>query len=522
MNEQMQTRIRAIFHRWQQGICPGGQVLVRRGGQTVFEECFGYADVENQVPVTPETVFHAASVSKQFTVMLVLLLCQEGLVELEEDIRRYVSRYVGTDSPITVHDLMSNCSGLRDLFELQDLMGISNDDLTSQDFVLKLNARQKGVNFPARSRFSYCNTNFSLLAAIAEAVTGKPFPQLLQERILKPLGMEHSQVCDRYWLRIPGRACSYTDDGTAFHYNPLLYGIYGGTCLNTTARDLARWMENYRSCLVCSPETVRLMSTPTQLKDNAPTTYGCGLWGGVKEGLRYFMHVGEDAGFRSITLRLPEEDVDVVILSNTDNTYTEDSAWRIVRILLELPEKEAPALPTGEPLKSLSEAVGFYYASLPSSGIFVITEQAGQLFLRQKYGLAPLTPVENRLYRLGRQEVYFLLGEDAPRCISPEGTVALTKAQDAPLSPALARRCEGRYLSPELDAVYTVTFEEGRLYLDQLRRGKTPLHPVEGCRFVTEYARSCFVEFLLPEDGPASGLTLSGVRVSALPFTRLS
>lgn len=521
MDQKKQQQIKDIFKLWQQGTCPGGQVLVRQGGQIVFEECFGYADLENQVPITPDTVFHAASVSKQFTVMLVLLLCKEGLIDLEADARQYVPEYMTADSPITVHQLMSNCSGLRDLFELQDLMGISNDDICTQDFVLRLSARQKGVNFPAGSRFSYCNTNFVLLSAIAEKVTGKPFPQLLRERILMPLGMEHSQVCDRYWLRIPGKACSYTDDGTIYHFNPLLYGFYGGTSLNTTARDLGRWMENYRKCKVCTPEIIQLMSTPAKLKDNAPTTYGCGLWGGVKDGLHYFMHVGEDAGFRSIVLRLPEEDVDVVILSNTDNTYTEDSAWRIVRILLDLPAPEVHALPTGAPLSDIRTAAGFYYANLPSSGIFRVEAREDGLYLKQKYGFAPLTQVENHLFRLGRQNIYLLLDPAQPRYFSPEGSVSLQKAQDAPISPEIAALYTGRYLAPELDTVYTVSYEAGMLFLSQLRRGKTPLHLVENNRFVTEYARSCFVEFLPGENKGARALTLSGTRVQQLPFEKI-
>lgn len=521
MNEQKLARIRQIFHHWSQGMCPGGQVLARQGGQVVFEECFGYADVENRVKITPETVFHAASVSKQFTVMLVELLAREGLVEPEADIRDYVPEYVTTEGVIAVKDLMSNCSGLRDFFEVQDLMGISNDDIVTQDFVLRLNARQKGVSFPARSKYAYCNTNFSLLAAIAEKVTGKDFASLLRERILAPLGMEHSRVHDRYWLHLPGRACSYADNGTEFHYDPLVYGVYGGTCLNTTARDLARWMDNYRQCLICPREVIDEMSTPAVLLDNAPTTYGRGLWAGKLEGRPYFMHVGEDAGFRTVVFRMPEDDVDVIILSNTDNTPTLPAAQNVARILLELPEgQEVQPVPTAAQL-SPAEAAGFYFARLPSSGCFSIVEREGQLYWKQRYGLAPLTQVEGNLYRVGRLDAWFLLGAGGPRYITAEDNTPLVKAADASIPATEGQDCCGRYLSPELDTVYTVSFREGRLYLEQLRRGESPLHPVDDGSFVTEYSRSCFVRFVRDGGGRVTGLTMTGTRVNALPFEKL-
>ena len=116
MNEQMRSRIDSIFHLWTQGICPGGQVLIRKGGETVYERCFGYADIENRVPITSDTVFHVASVSKQFTVMGVMLLNRDGLVDLDSDIRTYIPEYVGFPDTVTVRDLMNNDSGIWDLF----------------------------------------------------------------------------------------------------------------------------------------------------------------------------------------------------------------------------------------------------------------------------------------------------------------------------------------------------------------------------------------------------------------------
>ena len=520
MNEQMRSRIDGIFHLWTQGICPGGQVLIRKGGETVYERCFGYADIENRVPITSDTVFHVASVSKQFTVMGVMLLSRDGLVDLDSDIRTYIPEYVGFPDTVTVRDLMNNDSGIWDLFELQDLQGISNDDITTQRYALKMIPRQNALDFPPRSRYLYCNSNFVLLAAIAEKVSGKSLREFLDERIFRPLGMTKTVVRDRYWECIDGRAKSFLDNGTQFFYNPLVYGLYGATSLHTTARDLAKWMENYRNPTICPEDVIREMTTVTKLTGGAPTTYACGLWVGQLEGHRCFQHVGEDAGFRTIVYRLPDDDIDIIILSNTQNTFTEPSAQAIARIMLGLPEAKKPEMPVREAF-DLAEAPGFYYAELPQSAIIRIEERDGTLYRMEKYGPAPLTRVRGNLFRMGHLETYLLLGAENPMLFTPEETICLRKAADEPLPEEQLQRYAGRYYCEKLETFYTVRACGGALYMEQMRRGQTLLHAAGEDRFVTEYPRSCFVQFVKDDAGEVSGLIFSGVRIARMPFKKM-
>ena len=120
MTEEMKKRIDQVYERWTRGVCPGAQVLIRVKGEIVYDRCFGYADIENQRPITDETVFHVASVSKQFTVMGAMLLREEGKLDIDADVRCYIPEYIGFEEPITVRDLMNNDTGIRDLFEIAD------------------------------------------------------------------------------------------------------------------------------------------------------------------------------------------------------------------------------------------------------------------------------------------------------------------------------------------------------------------------------------------------------------------
>ena len=166
----MQKQIDSLFSLWQQGVCPGGQVLVRQKGQLIYDRTFGYADVEKRIPMTHDHVFHVASISKQFTAMAILLLWEEGELSLEADIREYIPDLVAFSEPMPLWTLLHQVSGLRDMLELLDDSGVRNVDTITQEDIRSILAHQKGLNFPPISRHAYCNSNYTLLAEIVERV----------------------------------------------------------------------------------------------------------------------------------------------------------------------------------------------------------------------------------------------------------------------------------------------------------------------------------------------------------------
>ena len=320
---------------------------------------------------------------------------------------------------------------------------------------------------------------------------------------------------------IPNRAVSYWDSGSEYFHYVLNYGYYGSTSLHTNARDLMRWMENYRRPTVCRAETMAEMLRVPVLKTGAPTNYAGGLRVDAMDGHRYLKHAGEDAGFRSFILRMTEDDIDIVIVSNTDNVYTETAAFSIARILLGLPVGVKPAPQPSLTACDEKNAPGCYYSMLPEGFVFTVYEKNGTMWMTDECGDAPLTHVEGDLYRQGRLRHWLRLGDNAPLLSTPETDYHLHKAFAGPLTAEQLAGKTGRYESREIDTGYEVRERDGRLWLWHFRRGLTPLYPVEGDLFVTTYQRPCFIRFLRDEAGAVRGLSLSGNRVQELELNKV-
>ncbi|MBR4992042.1 MAG: serine hydrolase [Clostridia bacterium] len=513
-------KIDALFDLWQQGLCPGGQVLVRHHGEVVYDRCFGYADVEKGIPMTHDHVFHVASISKQFTAMAILLLQEDGKLSLEDDIRKYIPDLVAFPQPMPMWTLMNQVSGLRDMLELMDDSGVRNVDTITQDDLRRLLASQTGLNYQPMERHTYCNSNYMLLAEIVERVSGMGFNAFLKQRIFDPLGMTSTVVRENYWQMIPNRGVSYWDNGTEYFHCVLNYGNYGTTSLHSNARDLMRWMDNYRKPTICKPETLQAMLRVPVLASGAPTNYAGGLRVDRLDGRRYLRHAGEDAGFRAFVFRLLDDDVDVVIVGNTANIYTEETAYNVARAVLGLPvEQKAPALPSMAAFDE-KDAPGFYYSRLPDAFTFTVFEKDGNFYMTDDCGPAPLTHVEGDLYRQGHLRHFLRLGEHDPVLSTPEIDYRLQKAYEGPLTAEQLAGKAGRYESREVGTAYEVRQQGDKLLLWHFRRGLTPLYPVEDDLFVTTYTRPCFIRFVRDEKGAVCGLTLSGNRVQELPFAK--
>ena len=519
MTDQIKSRIDALFRAWDNGVCPGGQVAVRLRGETVYERCFGYADIENMVPVTPASVFHVASVSKQFTVMAAMLLREDGALDLDADVRAYIPDLIRFDEPVTVRNLMNNDSGIRDMWELLIMSGVRIDDTITQRDALAMVSAQTALNFPPESQFLYSNSNFLLLAEIIERLSGQSLGTFLKARIFAPLGMADTVVREQYWQRIDRRARSFEDNGTEFFHSVLNFGCCGPTSLHTSARDLLKWMENYRHPTICTPGTVAEMRKVPTLSGGTQADYAAGLRCGLFEGRRCFRHGGVDASFRAFVLGFPDDGLDIVILANTQNVETEPAAFAIARIVLGLPAAEVPA-PAARAAFDEREAPGYYYADLPAAAAAEILSENGALMLRTPFGGAPLTRERGNLYRVGRLDTRLLLGGERPALILRSGVTPLCKADAAPL-PAERLRCwEGRYESAELHTAYRVAARGGALWLSHFRLGDARMYPLGGDRFVAAYDEPLFVEFLRGSGGAVIGLRFSASRVYRLPLSR--
>jgi CubicO group peptidase (beta-lactamase class C family) len=295
---------------------PGGVVAVTRNGEIVFSKSFGLANVEYGTPNSTSTPWHMASVSKQFTAMAIVLLGQQGLLDIDDDVHNHLPDLADFGHTITLRHLLNHTSGLRDHWNLWAMSGGRMDDVIRQEDIYRLTLRQRDLNFEPGSEFLYSNTGYMLLSEVVSAVAGKPFGEWMKENVFDPLGMDSTQVYDDHMRIVPGRAYSYGDGDDGLVKLVLSYANSGATSLFTTAEDLAKWLSNFKTGQVGGKEAIELLQVQGVLNDGETIDYALGISVSEQNGLHRISHSGGDAGYRTWLGYFPEIDAGVIVLGN--------------------------------------------------------------------------------------------------------------------------------------------------------------------------------------------------------------
>ena len=315
--DSLTSQVDSLFSKYGKSDSPGCAVALIKDGTVIYKQGYGMANLEYNVPITPSTIFHVASVSKQFTAFAILLLESDGKLSINDDIRKYLPDMPDFGKVITIRHLMNHTSGLRDQWDLAVAAGWRMDDVITQEQLLKLIMHQKDLNFAPGEEHLYCNSGYTLLAEIVTRVSGKPFVDFTQERIFKPLGMNDTHFHIDHEQIVKNRAYSYSDEGNGtYKISALNYANVGATSLFTTVEDMAKWNNNFDQYTVGGKPVVDKMQVKGVLNNGKEINYACGLVIDTYKGLRTVSHNGGDAGFRSQFKRFPDQHFSMVILSN--------------------------------------------------------------------------------------------------------------------------------------------------------------------------------------------------------------
>ena len=310
---------------------PGAAVIVVRDGEVVYKAAYGLADLRKKRPVTTDTAFHLASTSKQMTALAVLLLVEEGKLDLDEPVARHLPELRGWAGEVTPRHLLQHTSGIPDVYDaLEEKEGMS----TNAD-ALKVLARWKRLDFRPGTRHEYSNTGFDLLAPLIEKVSGQPFSRFMEERIFRPAGMTNTFAFDETRRRQSRRALGYAlaEDGESWELDDdsSLNGIHGSGSIYSTVEDLARYDKALFSGKLLPPETRDLLFQPGRLRNGEKLEYGLG-WEVYKDE---YNHSGLWMGFSSDYLRRPKQKLSVIVLSNSSETDAESLAREVAEIFAE-------------------------------------------------------------------------------------------------------------------------------------------------------------------------------------------
>jgi CubicO group peptidase (beta-lactamase class C family) len=283
---------------------PGCAVGVGQNGAVAYERGYGMSDLQHGLAITPTSIFHVASISKQFAAAAVGMLAEENRLSLDDDVRKYVPEVPDHGHRITIRQLIHHTSGLRDQWSLLAYGGWRADDVINEQDVLDIVGRQQSLNFVPGAEYLYSNTGYTLLGVIVKRVTGMSLRQFTSERFFVPLGMTRTHFHDDHTMVVPDRTSAYEPRaGGGWSISIPVFDTYGATSLFATPRDLLTWMAQLDKPSATSATLVTQMQTPGVLTDGTSTNYGFGLSVGRYRGLRVVGHSGADAD----TVRTPSD-----------------------------------------------------------------------------------------------------------------------------------------------------------------------------------------------------------------------
>ena len=334
----------SIFASYTSAASPGCAVGVTHNGTLLFAKNYGMADLEHDVPISADTRFYIASLSKQFTAMAIVLLAQDGRLSLDDPVRKWVPEVpaLSAGAPITLRELLHHTSGLRDYFTLLAVTGWPSDGPLTEKQFLSLVSRQRSLNFEPGDEFLYSNTGYALLAIVVKRASGESLRDFAAERIFGPLGMTHTEFRDDHTEVIPHRAVGYQPLGAEYRVSQPELDVVGDGGVYSTVTDLAKWDANFRTGRVGGQTGVALLQAPGMLNNGQVIPYGFGLTIGELRGVKTVAHSGEYAGYRSTLLRFPERSVSVITLCNTSGAPA-TLAEQVGTVVLGLAAKQTAA-----------------------------------------------------------------------------------------------------------------------------------------------------------------------------------
>ncbi len=380
----------AIFARWNTATTPGCAVAAAVGGTPVLARGYGIADLEHDVKITPETIFEAGSVSKQFTAAAVLLLARDGKLSIDDPVRRYVPEVPDYGQPLTIRHLLTHTSGLRDWGSVEAIAGWPRTRRAyTHAHVLDIVSRQQALNFTPGTRWSYSNTGFNLAAMIVARVSGESFADFTRDRLFVPVGMTHTAWRDDFTRIVKNRATAYSQIDGVFHTDMPFENVYGNGGLLTTVGDLLKWNENFADAKIADAAFEAAQQEPARLRDGRPVGYAFGLFLTRTGGVAIVEHSGTTAGYSAHLLRMPASHTSVAVLCNATTARATEYAHAVADLYLPNRTNTVPAAAT--PLPSSSSTLfrnvdnGLVIAAAPAGATW--TQQGERLTVTDRYGV---------------------------------------------------------------------------------------------------------------------------------------
>ncbi len=311
---------------------PGGVALVAIGEKVLYRKAFGMANLELGVPMSPEHVFRIGSITKQFTACTILKLVEEGKLDLQDDIRKFIKDYPTHGHTITIEHLLTHTSGIRSFTGMEEWDAeFQKKDFTPASLVDFF--KDQSMDFAPGEEWKYNNSAYFLLGYIIEIITGNSYAHYLEENLFQDLGMENSYYGSTSKI-IPGRADGYAKGPKGYRNAEFISMTqpHAAGALLSTVDDLFRWHTAVMNHEVINKEDLEQATSSYVLNNGEETAYGYGWALGEIKDSPTISHGGGINGFRTASIYLPEEKIFVAVFSNCTCKDPDDIASRMAKL----------------------------------------------------------------------------------------------------------------------------------------------------------------------------------------------
>ncbi|HTR30978.1 MAG TPA: serine hydrolase domain-containing protein [Puia sp.] len=487
-------RIDSLFQQWDRTSTPGYTVGIVRNDSLIFAKGYGMANLEYGVPNSPATIYHMASVSKQFTAFSIVLLARQGKLNLDDDIHKYLAWFPDLKEKITIRNLLNHTSGVRDQWQLLAIAGTRLDDVITQQQIVQVLSKQQGLNFKPGERYMYSNSGFTMLAEIVRSVTGQTLRQFTDSAIFRPLGMTRTHFHDDATEIVPNRSYSYDVDDKGHYSNSILsYSNAGATSLFTNVEDMSKWVMNFWDHKVGDQQDVAQLTTRGVLNSGRAISYALGIAVDSFHNQRRYQHSGGDAGYRTFVSVFPDLKMGFIVFSNLGDANPGEKADDLASLFI--PGRPSQKEQHKQPPRDSGIAILADPAKwMPFTGFYTSDDFARFQFRIEDRKLYWLTPGGHDLLvprsgdtaeEFDDPTVWFTFSTAAGGGASAAGGATAEEywpgnhrhlwRYDTAKSETQLESYTGTYYCPELDCNYRVTLKDHHLFIASAKYNETPL-----------------------------------------------
>lgn len=514
--DSLSKKVDAIFAEYDKTNSPGCALAILKDGKIIYKRGYGMSNMEYNIAITPTSIFHIASISKQFTAAAIIHLSLEGKLSLNDDVRKYIPEVPDFGHTITFNNLIHHTSGIRDQWTLQRLAGWRADDLITEKDILDMLSKQKTLNFLPGEEYLYCNTGFTLAAIAVKRITGVSLREYADSVFFKPLGMTNTHFHSDHSEITPNRTSAYSkDDKGIWKISIPVFDNYGATSLFTTVEDLAKWDENFYTKKVGGDEFINLMQVTGKLNNKTPQTYASGLIVSNYKGYKTVGHGGADAGYRSNIIRFPDEHFSVVILANLASINPNSLSYKIADLFLKDKSIQQPAF------KSDSNIVKGWagdYFDMNTQSLLKLNYKNGKL----SSGTTEFIATGNATFNVPNSSSTLTFTGDSSNVqldIFTDGAGRNTykKINKITLPSTKLEEYQGNFYSSELDTKYSVSSKDNSLLIKRPKYDDMKLEPLLKDIFTGNF----IIRFQRNKKDKIEGFYLSAGRVRDLYFEKM-